>query len=215
MAELGKCWEKEAKLLGLNDPDKVEAPVRKPIEFIVVHDLRPRQDEPAKLDDLVPDVPAPNEPPAKPDAVTPVNMAQESPQPPIQHAPVRKPLQFTVREARPRQDEPAKLDEVVPDVPAPNETPAKVDAPSLFFAGGDFKDAELPPPPAGDHLAVRGKNNVTVAAQSYRPQSGQRGFRQRIASRIKARLLTVDGAPAQAQDHRQDQEGACKLHRVS
>ncbi|HMF18437.1 MAG TPA: hypothetical protein VKE98_14600 [Gemmataceae bacterium] len=56
---------------------------------------------------------------------------------------------------------------------------------------------------------------MTAAAQSYRPQSGQRGFRQRIASRIKARLLTVDGVPTHAQDHRQDQDGAGNLHPVS
>jgi hypothetical protein len=45
MAELGKCWEKEARLMGVNDPDKVEDEVVKPIQIIPIRHGQPRQDD--------------------------------------------------------------------------------------------------------------------------------------------------------------------------
>jgi hypothetical protein len=46
MAELGKCWEKRARLEGINDPDKVDVEVVKPIQIIRIKDAPPRQDLP-------------------------------------------------------------------------------------------------------------------------------------------------------------------------
>jgi len=51
ITELGKIWDREAKLLGLNNPDKVDAPVRKPIQIITIEDAPPREDKPANLDE--------------------------------------------------------------------------------------------------------------------------------------------------------------------
>ena len=41
ITELGKIWDREAKLLGLNNPSKVEVTSKKPIQFIYVEDAKP------------------------------------------------------------------------------------------------------------------------------------------------------------------------------
>ena len=66
MAELGKCWDREAKLLGLNNPDKVEVTPRKPIQFIHVHDAKPNPAAADKEEPSNPPVPIPIPTPMRP-----------------------------------------------------------------------------------------------------------------------------------------------------
>ncbi|HMF16023.1 MAG TPA: hypothetical protein VKE98_02400 [Gemmataceae bacterium] len=66
MAELGKCWDREAKLLGLNNPDKVEVTPRKPIQFIYVDDAKPNPAAADKEEPSNPPVPIPIPTPMRP-----------------------------------------------------------------------------------------------------------------------------------------------------
>ena len=85
MAELGKCFDREAKLLGLNNPDKVEKEEIKPIQIIRVREAPPRKDGPAQHDED-PEIlqTCPDEPPSKNPSerqTPPAALLQQSPKP--------------------------------------------------------------------------------------------------------------------------------------
>ena len=124
-----RCLLDQAKLLGANNPDKVDVVSTKPIQIIRIYDAPPRQDDATTNGQH----PSPNaDPILTPSEVGAVsasaNAAAAIPKKPNgRFRIVPKPMPVNeVKKARPRQDEPAKLDVALPGVAAPDKLPPNV-----------------------------------------------------------------------------------------
>ena len=121
--ELRRCLLDQAKLLGANNPDKVDVVRTKRIEIIRIREAPPRQDD-ATTDGQHP---SPNADPVLTPSEVGVVAASANAAAAIPKKPngrfriVPKPMPVNeVKKARPRQDEPAKLDVASPDELPPN-----------------------------------------------------------------------------------------------